>query len=154
MNYDQYIQEKIVKELNCFPIYWSDILPNTQKLNPCNSVQDINKTFNYINNLKPFFDANDKPCEEMLVLVGNRINKRFEPHLKDMTVAFIYTNRYYERVEYSRAFGFESFWSGIGGFVGIFLGYSMMQIPEFIAHFISLFLKLKNNIVARKFKFS
>ena len=35
-------------------------------------------------------------------------------------------------------FNFESFWSGIGGFVGIFLGYSMMQFPEaliYIFHF-------------------
>ena len=28
-----------------------------------------------------------------------------------------------------REFGFESCWAGIGGFVGIFLGYSCLRIP-------------------------
>ena len=29
--------------------------------------------------------------------------------------------------------GFESFWSGVGGFVGIFLGFSLMQIPDLVS---------------------
>ncbi len=40
--------------------------------------------------------------------------------------------KYYQEIEYVQDFGFESFWSGVGGFVGIFLGYSLMQFPEFL----------------------
>ena len=45
-------------------------------------------------------------------------------------ITFIYEEKYYEEITYSKDFGFESFWSGMGGFVGIFLGYSMMQFPD------------------------
>ena len=31
-----------------------------------------------------------------------------------------------------RAFGLLSLWSQIGGFVGIFLGYSLLQVPELV----------------------
>ena len=35
------------------------------------------------------------------------------------------------------SFGFETFWSSIGGFTGIFLGFSLLQIPDLIVNFIS-----------------
>ena len=35
-----------------------------------------------------------------------------------------------------KAFGLLSLWSQIGGFVGIFLGYSLLQVPEIITYII------------------
>ena len=43
-----------------------------------------------------------------------------------------YDETMYEEIEYSKDFGVESFISNVGGFVGIFLGYSMMQFPELL----------------------
>ena len=48
----------------------------------------------------------------------------------------IYKNDYYQQIKYVPDFGFESFWSGVGGFVGIFLGYSMMQFPEMMGNYV------------------
>ena len=36
----------------------------------------------------------------------------------------------YQEFINAREFGFESFWAGVGGFVGMFLGYSFLQIPD------------------------
>ena len=44
-------------------------------------------------------------------------------------------SKYYEEIEYSKDFGSESFISNLGGFIGIFLGYSMMQLPELLGIF-------------------
>ena len=41
-----------------------------------------------------------------------------------------YSKQTFQEITNNRAFGFESFWSSVGGFVGIFLGYSLMQLPE------------------------
>ena len=42
------------------------------------------------------------------------------------------TSRYFETIN-SRDFGFENLWSSLGGIVGIFLGYSIMNIFEMIS---------------------
>ena len=80
-----------------------------------------------INNLEDIFDKNEKPCEEMTIQTRDMADGKVKPS-KDIIISFLYTDRFYETVEYERSFGFESFWSGVGGFVGIFLGYSMMQV--------------------------
>ena len=41
-------------------------------------------------------------------------------------------SRYFETIN-SRDFGFENLWSSLGGIVGIFLGYSIMNIFEMIS---------------------
>ena len=86
----------------------------------------------------------DPPCLDMYNAVAyfqrpmEKIEKRVEEKLSEKLkekmkiFRFVYEEKYYEEIQYVRDFGFESFWSGIGGFVGIFLGYSMMQFPDLI----------------------
>ena len=38
----------------------------------------------------------------------------------------------YEEIINEREFGLESLWSTVGGFVGIFVGTSLSQVPSFI----------------------
>ena len=67
---------------------------------------------------------------------GNKyVTKRYEdkffgPYLD---IAFtISTGGKYQVIENSRAFSVENCWSGIGGFVGIFIGLSLMAVPDLI----------------------
>ena len=48
----------------------------------------------------------------------------------------VYLDRSYEEITEIKGFGFEDFISGLGGFIGIFLGCSMMQIPQLLGIFI------------------
>ena len=57
-----------------------------------------------------------------------------KPYL-DLTFRFI--DRNYEEIINERDFGFESLWSTVGGFVGIFVGTSLSQVPSFIAFVIN-----------------
>ena len=72
------------------------------------------------------------PCDEMQVLAIDSINANPNPIPKDIAIKFIYKEKIYEEIQYTRAIVFESWLSNVGGFVGIFLGYSMMQFPEFL----------------------
>ena len=57
-------------------------------------------------------------------------DKFFGPYLD---IAFtISTGGKYQVIENSRAFSVENCWSGIGGFVGIFIGLSLMAVPDLI----------------------
>ena len=50
----------------------------------------------------------------------------------DARIQFIYTETNYQEIKNTMGFNLESFVSGIGGFVGIFLGYSTLQLPELL----------------------
>ena len=62
-------------------------------------------------------------------------------------VNFIYKDKYYEEIIYAKDFGPESFLSNVGGFVGIFLGYSMMQIPVLFAETLISIVRLRKDLV-------
>ena len=59
-------------------------------------------------------------------------------------IKVVYLEKEYQHVKNFKDFGFEAFFSGVGGFVGIFLGYSLMQVPELISNIAVLLPKLKN----------
>ena len=63
------------------------------------------------------------------------INHNPIPIPDDIAIKFLYTEKMYEEIRYIKAIGFENWLSNVGGFVGIFLGYSMMQFPEFLLFF-------------------
>ena len=63
---------------------------------------------------------------------------------KKVTVRIEYSAVGFREIRNYKAFGLLSLWSQIGGFIGIFLGYSLLQVPELITdiikwakHFIS-----------------
>ena len=92
-----------------------------------------------INNIDKFFNQNDKPCDGMDVVTVNSVESNSYPKPTDIAIKFIYSEQVYEEIQYSKAIGFESWLSNVGGFVGIFLGYSMMQFPEFLLYFATVF---------------
>ena len=66
-------------------------------------------------------------------------------------ISFTYKEKYYEEILYDRAFNPESFLSNVGGFVGMFLGYSLMQLPEMLFGLAGTFEILKKKLSAGKY---
>ena len=54
-----------------------------------------------------------------------------------MTISMAVDN--FQNIVNQRGFTVENCWAGIGGFVGIFVGMSLMQVPELIIDFIVYF---------------
>ena len=60
-------------------------------------------------------------------------------------ITFLYEDSEYEELTNMQSFDFASFVSGVGGFIGIFLGYSLLQIPDLLELVPSLmFLRTRN----------
>ena len=143
LNYDHYLHqrigEKLKKKLGCVPIYLRAMLLNTTDLKICNTPLELKEAFKVLDDTATILNENDIPCDEMLVLTIDSINYYPNPIPKDISIQFQYTEKIYEEIKYIKAIGFESWLSNVGGFVGIFLGYSMMQFPEFLLLFTSAF---------------
>ena len=54
----------------------------------------------------------------------------------DVTLDYV-TDSYRETVN-TLAFDMATFWSQVGGFIGIFLGYSLLQVPELVKNWLPL----------------
>ena len=54
---------------------------------------------------------------------------------EEARIEFTYQEQYYQELEYLPDFDLETFISNVGGFVGIFLGYSLMQLPGLLGRF-------------------
>ena len=135
-NYDNYLQQKMAeeinKEINCVPIYLKEMLPKENTFNVCHSPEKLKSAYQLLEDIKINIVRYEIPCDEMLVLTIDSINSNPIPIPDDIAIKFIYNDKDYEEIQYIRALGFENWLSNVGGFVGIFLGYSMMQIPEFL----------------------
>ena len=131
-DHDAYLQREISKEFDCVPPYWNTNLKKELKLSGCNTPNQLKKIHDYIekDHNKGIIDLHDAPCLYMY----NSVTYMMQPKEGDDTpmMRFSYTETDYQEIQYVRDFSIESFWSGIGGFVGIFLGYSMMQLPEIL----------------------
>ena len=64
---------------------------------------------------------------------------------KHITIRVSYLESTYQETENVQDFTFEMFFSSLGGFIGIFLGYSMLQIPELLNNIPSCARKLKTS---------
>ena len=133
-NYDQYLYNEIVKLVGCAPIYLKQFLSNDSNETECVLPNDLWKANHIIEKFDTLLKKKDKPCDEMLVLTIDSVNSNPNPKPQDIAIKFIYSEQIYEEIEYRKAIESFSWISNVGGFVGIFLGYSMMQFPEFLIY--------------------
>ena len=143
------------KTLRCRPLYWRG-LENIPSSAYCTNILQ----YKYITELTSNFTTYEKirnrfepPCEEMIIVTNVQTRKGRKLHWKNLNgnekkdfdeqglywdIQFTNVNDRYQVTENSRAFTGESCWAGIGGFIGIFIGVSLMQIPELLAEFVML----------------
>ena len=144
-NYDEYLIEKmfenLIRKVKCIPIYFQAILSNKKNFTVCNSSLDLKLAHQIIEDTNRMLNDNDVPCDEMLVLTIDSINNNPNPSPEDIGLKFYYTEKIFEEIQYIRAIPFENWLSNVGGFVGIFLGYSMIQFPEFLICLANIFNK-------------
>ena len=48
----------------------------------------------------------------------------------EFNIKVVYIDDFYQEIKDVQEVSFETFFSGVGGFVGIFIGYSLLQIPD------------------------
>ena len=143
-NEDTKIMTAIIEEVGCIPSFWNDILANSGNILACKTATDYQKIYNYASNVALSRSLILQPCDEMLVVTNivkesGRISKdayldqNTKKKVTYLDMAFVVGSEMFQEIDNLRAFGLESCWSGIGGFVGMFVGYSILQLPEFLA---------------------
>ena len=145
VNYDKYYQEELIKELGCKPPYLSESLTNVAEYEICTKAIDLQEAYLKIAYPQTSLEQRQFPCYEMNLLSIDSINNAPYPEPKDVSMAFIYTEKTYEEIKYSRMMDIDGWISNVGGFIGIFLGYSLLQIPEFLVYVLRGFHSKENN---------
>ena len=120
----------------CIPAFmapFADEYVAVKKFEPCNQTQyaEINNVGLDFKKIQKMYTA---PCTEMniIVTVTDAIaNMRKNAATRGrLTFQLHYSSDIYRETVSVLAFDLATLWSQIGGFIGIFLGYSMLQVPE------------------------
>ena len=150
--------------IRCIPIYWKSLVKNQLNYSECTNesqykmISELTANFASYEKLRSNFDP---PCMEMMIVTN--VNKepgrsrRFYGIQEDwlgnipeemlyLDIAINHFSEQYQAIINTKVFTVESCWAGIGGFVGIFVGVSLMQVPEIIMEIINLMMKLKEKV--------
>ena len=128
---DSKVKLEIIKLSGCVPTFWKKNLIDEriiEKFDDCESPRQLHEIADHIKNYKNVLLSYKLPCVEMTVL--SLLDKEVENKLDKPCMKILYTEEFYQEIENVRSFNFESFLAGVGGFVGMFLGYSVLQLPE------------------------
>ena len=130
-NDDLRLKMEILKRIDCFPVYWMNSIQNYANIRQCRSRTELEKAHFYGQRYKEIMSQYDPSCVGMTKLVT--VVKDSDQLKRHFRFKVEYTESFYQEIENVQDFSFEIFWSSVGGFVGICLGYSVLQIPELLA---------------------
>ena len=139
---DVKLLENIMSRVGCTPIYWNNFTGQfSNNFSECHSASELAKIYHYTQTYEDIFLEYVPPCIEMRV--STKFDKEEENKWQEPCMRILYTNPNYLNFVNVRSFGFESFISGLGGFIGIFLGYSLLQVPVLLQSVLSCFRSIK-----------
>ena len=127
-NDDSKAMVKIIQRLKCVPPYWHTMVMRNWSYASCNTTLELKTAYNLSQNYDEILSSYDPPCIQMNVLAISSDKKLI--HGEPIGITIYYGSMIYQMIDNLQEFGFESFWSAVGGFIGIFLGYSLLQLPE------------------------
>ena len=127
-NDDSNFRMFVIKQQGCIPMYWQDGLNSNDSFRQCIKSSEMENIYEQIKNKNNVFNKYDQPCDYMEVSLGaTQHSSSFE---NVVLLELQYMKQNYQEIVNIRDFEFESFWSSVGGFVGIFLGYSLLRVPD------------------------
>ena len=151
-NDDMVLIGEIIAHCDCIPPYWKHLVPNNQNYIGCHSTEQLQNVSHAIESYRSFFSNYEEPCVDMtaMVIINKDVN---QDHEKNFKIKITYTEDVYLEIENLKEFSFETFFSGVGGLIGIFLGYSILQIPEILCEIANFLRRKKGRSTIRKYSF-
>ena len=148
--YDKYLLQFASNEIGCIPSYWKRLLHGLSDLRECVSQKQLQTAYDHIMHWPKLIDKYGiGPCDRISQSAVWNWQDLDKGQLQDYSLAngsrkeivpirFYYQDDYYQEIEYLPDLDVETLISNIGGFVGIFLGVSLMQIPDLIGNLICI----------------
>ena len=128
-NEDQKLLNEIMKKTGCIPPYWKPL--TRLQLPKCNDDVKMKMIANFTANIEKPMSLYDPPCHEMTIVAGaERTHYADKDHLM---IKFNYLNEMFLEIANGERFSAQGFLCRIGGFLGMFLGFSLLQIPDLLS---------------------
>ena len=127
------VKQEIMRRAGCTPNYWRAIVPQKYLMRECSEPYEMAKIYQEITHLRNVFSKYKQPCDEMKVVTSLQRQPYGYSGSSYMYIEFFYMDENYQEIVNQRDFTLSAFWSSTGGFVGMFLGYSLIQIPDAIS---------------------
>ena len=138
---DKRFWEELFSRIPCLPAYWKEFYdPKTATLKDCNNFtqfSELNKftfadTKLQLEETESILASLPTPCNEMEISVTSGSNRNNPNKTGENTVdiAFAYNMKTYQEIRNERDFGMESLWSCIGGYIGLFVGCSLLSLLD------------------------
>ena len=131
-NDDLLILKKIVEYIGCIPVYWQLLVPTHNNLDNCYTSLQMKNANQYIEHLEKVMSSYDPPCVEMTSVV--KMTRDLEQRDEHFRIIIQYVQSFYQEIQIKVAYTFEFFFSSLGGFIGICVGTSMMEIPNVLEY--------------------
>ena len=129
-NDDVHFRGFLAQKAGCIPIYWQDGLSSNNSFGPCTTSSEMKIIYKEVKNKEYVFSEYDQPCEYMEVSLGASQHSSSYDNVTLLELQYMKHN--YQEIVNIKDFELESLWSSVGGFVGIFLGYSLLRVPDLI----------------------
>ena len=128
-----------IEIVKCVPPFWKAFYDWRNSTYPtCTESYDFKKISNLINDPfeRPIVAASYKqPCSQMSFGASQYFHKsrgkNYRPGSGKLFIKIRYAEDTYHETKYIRKVTMDTFWSSSGGFIGMFLGYSVLQVPHF-----------------------
>ena len=131
---DKIYKDSLMMSVGCVPSYWKRFvtaaishLPNCSKKSQFEQLANMLPSMYENTNLRNGRKLYIQPCAKMKILT---ITNKRDVHSKGhkLWLSFYYDADEYKEILNNQAFTTNDLWSQIGGIVGIFLGYSCLQV--------------------------
>ena len=122
----------LTDHVNCTPSYWKPILKEVKHLKQC-SVEQLETMHKFVMDREnvPFFYKPSCVSTTISAITESINVKSFCTGTEDFWIFRIfYPPKIYTQIVNTREVQHEHLGSGIGGFIGMFLGISLMQLPD------------------------
>ena len=143
-------KQYVTRKIGCTPSYWKknkEDHHSHEGIEVCTSAKDLSSFKSYWpvdggRYANEVFTSFTKSCNKMIIF--NNINQQAYENVPDvLKIKFRIREEFYQEILNIRGFGIEDLWGTIGGYVGIFCGYSILQGATY---FIKKLQKLVNKL--------
>ena len=131
-NHDLFLKDSVTNSTGCILPFWQAIAKTDSLVKECNSPKELKDANEIRRDFKKMLKDYEAPCIDMFSSVVWNMLENWKTCDGCTYIEIQYLEKYYEEIQQSKDFGFQDFISNLGGFIGIFLGYSMLQIPELL----------------------
>ena len=145
---DVKILKVILSRVGCIPVYWKPLIFTYNSFEVCNSSSQLKMAQQYTQHFEDIMSSYDPPCIEMTSVVKS--TRDLEQREQQFQISIQYVQSFYQEIENKKAYHFEFYFSSVGGFIGVCVGTSMMEIPKAVEHVKSRARQIKSPVFIGK----